>query len=106
MASGQTLLLVVVFVLLLAMVPAAIKRWQARTGTGAVALGAGARIISALAVGPQQRVITVEVGPLEARTWLVLGVTQQSIACLHQIAMHPGTERPIAEAVSGPVGHR
>ena len=42
-----------------------------------------ARLVSALALGPQQRVVTVEVGPQNARVWLVLGVTQQSIQCLH-----------------------
>jgi flagellar protein FliO/FliZ len=40
-------------------------------------------LVSALALGPQQKVVTVEVGPQNARVWLVLGVTQQSIQCLH-----------------------
>jgi flagellar protein FliO/FliZ len=40
-------------------------------------------MVSALALGPQQKVVTVEVGPHNARVWLVLGVTQQSIQCLH-----------------------
>ena len=43
-------------------------------------------LVSALALGPQQRVVTVEVGPQNARVWLVLGVTQQSIQCLHTMA--------------------
>jgi flagellar protein FliO/FliZ len=30
-------------------------------------------------------VVTVEVGPEGARTWLVLGVTGQSITCLHTL---------------------
>lgn len=41
------------------------------------------RFISALAVGPHQRVVTVEVGPEGRRVWLTLGVTGQSISCLH-----------------------
>lgn len=41
------------------------------------------RFISALAVGPHQRVVTVEVGPEGKRVWLTLGVTGQSISCLH-----------------------
>jgi len=28
-------------------------------------------------------VVTVEIGPEGSRTWLVLGVTSQSITCLH-----------------------
>jgi flagellar protein FliO/FliZ len=46
-----------------------------------------------VAVGPHQRVVTVEVGPQDARIWLVLGVTQQSIGCLHTIAPRSGMER-------------
>ncbi|MEO7108166.1 MAG: flagellar biosynthetic protein FliO, partial [Rhodoferax sp.] len=41
------------------------------------------RFISALAVGPHQRVVTVEVGPEGKRVWLTLGVTSQNITCLH-----------------------
>lgn len=41
------------------------------------------RFISALAVGPHQRVVTVEVGPEGKRVWLTLGVTGQTISCLH-----------------------
>jgi flagellar protein FliO/FliZ len=42
-----------------------------------------------MAVGPQQRVLTVEVGPENARTWLVLGVTGQTITCLHTLPALP-----------------
>ena len=82
----QTLVTVVAFVLLLALVPSGLKWVQARSARGMPSAGAGAKLISALAVGPHQRVVTVEVGPPDARTWLVLGVTAQSISCLHQIA--------------------
>ena len=41
------------------------------------------RIVSAAAVGPQQRIVTVEAGPASARVWLVLGVTAGSITTLH-----------------------
>lgn len=80
----QTLLTVLVFVVLLAALPALLRRIKARQGLGFGAMGPDSRVISALAVGPQQRVVTVEVGPAHARVWLVLGVTQQSIQCLHQ----------------------
>jgi flagellar biogenesis protein FliO len=36
-----------------------------------------------LAVGPHQRVVTVEVGPVGQRVWLTLGVTAQGISSLH-----------------------
>jgi flagellar protein FliO/FliZ len=44
-------------------------------------------------VGPHQRVVTVEVGPEGARTWLVLGVTGQTISCLH--SMNAGASQPL-----------
>jgi len=84
----QALLSIVFFVAILAMVPWALKWLQRRTGMrpGAGSSAAEAsRIVSALAVGPQQRVLTVEVGPESARTWIVLGVTPQSITTLHTV---------------------
>jgi len=95
----QTYVTVLLFVLLLAMVPMGIKWLQMRSpGIGAAA-GAGSKVISAIAVGPQQRVVTVEVGPPEARVWLVLGVTAQNISCLHQMACLPlpsrGSSAPV-----------
>jgi len=79
----QSLLWVAGFVLLLALVPFGVKWVQLRTGGGAMQAGASNKVISAVAVGPQQRVVTVEVGPVDARICLVLGVTQQSVSCLH-----------------------
>ena len=99
---SQTLVTVAVFVLLLAMVPFGIKWMQARSGSAMGALGAGSRVVSAVAVGPNQRVVTVEVGPLDARTWLVLGVTPQSISCLHNIGARPAPERFGADAAGLP----
>ena len=81
-----TLLAVAAFVLLLALVPAALKWTQARVADGARSADAAARLVSAVAVGPHQRVVTIEVGPPDARTTLVLGVTQQSVTCLHSFA--------------------
>lgn len=81
----QTLVSVVLFVILLALVPFALKWVQQRRAGGASAASVASRIVSALAVGPHQRVVTVEVGPEGARTWLTLGVTAQSITCLHTV---------------------
>ena len=82
----QSLITVVIFVVLLAMLPLAVKRITQRRQGGLGADLASSKLISVLAVGPQQRVVTVEVGPQGARTWLVLGVTQQSITTLHTLA--------------------
>ena len=81
----QSLITVVIFVLLLAMLPLALKWLAKRRQGGAGADLSSSRLISVLAVGPQQRVVTVEVGPPQARTWLELGVTQQSITTLHTL---------------------
>ena len=44
------------------------------------------RPVAVLALAPNQRLVTVEVGRGEARRWLVLGVTAQSITALHEMA--------------------
>jgi flagellar protein FliO/FliZ len=97
----QAIISVVAFVLLLAMAPWAVRALKQRAGgLGAVAVaGAAPRVVSALAVGPQQRVVTVEVGPESARTWLVLGVTTQTITNLHSTPA-PGFARAAAAAAA------
>jgi flagellar protein FliO/FliZ len=86
----QTIVSVAIFLVLLALLPLGIRWLQRRAPGGSTATGAS-KIISAIAVGPHQRVVTVEVGPEEARTWLVLGVTAQNITCLHVAAAAPST---------------
>lgn len=81
----QTFISVAAFLVLLGLIPVAIKWMQRRTQGGAATSASAAKIISAVAVGPHQRVVTVEVGPEGSRTWLVLGVTTQSITCLHSM---------------------
>ena len=97
---GQSLFLIVVFVGVLALFPLAI-RWLQKRGTLPASLGGGmtsatSRVVSSVAVGPQQRVVTVEVGPEQARVWLVLGVTAQSIQCLHTLPAGASAPLPTA----------
>ena len=99
----QTLLTVAAFVLLLAMVPMGVKWVQARWGGSGPALGGGSKVLSASAVGPQQRVVTVEVGPAHARICLVLGVTAQSVSCLHTIPAQPFALHAHAAPVQSPL---
>ena len=89
----QTLLVVVLFVGAIAMLPWLIKRLQQRHAKGGAALGAHSRVLSAVSVGPHQRVVTVEVGPEHARTSLVLGVTAQQVTCLYVLA--PNAAAPV-----------
>jgi flagellar protein FliO/FliZ len=80
----QTIVSVVLFLVILALLPPAV-RWFQQRAPGGTSNAAASRIVSTLAVGPQQRIVTVEVGPEGARTWLVLGVTSQNISCLHSM---------------------
>jgi len=76
----------VLAIAVLAAIPFGLKWLQRRMGVGAVGGAVSAKVISAVAVGPHQRVVTVEVGPEESRVWLTLGVTAQNITCLHTTA--------------------
>lgn len=82
----QTLAVVVLFIAGMACLPWLV-RWaqQRQASRGVAGISAASKVISAVAVGPQQRVVTVEVGPDHARTVLVLGVTAQNISCLFSI---------------------
>jgi flagellar protein FliO/FliZ len=80
MGAWLPLLMVVV---LLAMLPLGLKWLQRRINGGVTSTNHTTKIISAIAVGPHQRVVTIETGPQGARVWLTLGVTGQSVNCLH-----------------------
>lgn len=89
-------------VVVLAAIPFALKWLQRRMGVGVTGSGAGSKVISVVAVGPHQRVVTVEVGPMEARVWLTLGVTAQNITCLHTMAAAPA-QLDVARIQDAPV---
>lgn len=88
----QTWLLVVLFVGAIAALPWLLRRLQLRQAGGALSSQLGtARVLSAVAVGPQQqRVVTVEVGAADQRAVLVLGVTAQNVQCLHVLPTAAG----------------
>lgn len=98
----QTLLSIGIFVVLLALVPVGLKWVQRRSAGGASGIASASRVVSAVAVGPHQRVVTVEVGPDGARVWLTLGVTAQTITCLHSAAVESQTAGAPPQAVAGP----
>jgi len=82
----QSLVTVGLFVVMLACLPMAINWAKKRYGFGSLGLPGHSKIVSAVAVGPNQRVVTVEVGPESAKVWLVLGVTHQAITRLHTMS--------------------
>ena len=80
---AQSLIFVGLFLALVACLPFAVKWIKQRYRLGPPQLGSHSKFISAIAVGPHQRVVTVEAGPEGERVWLTLGVTAQTITCLH-----------------------
>ena len=78
----QTLAVVVLFVVAISFLPWLVRRLQLRQA-GLGGGSAGSRVLTQVAVGPQQRVVTVEVHHEGQRAVLVLGVTAQQIQCLH-----------------------
>ena len=87
---------IVAFIAVLAMIPVALWLLK-RTPMGAAASqGHGMRVIAQLALAPNQRVLTVEVGSGDERRWLVLGVTPGGISTLH--TMPPQGDAPAAHA--------
>jgi flagellar protein FliO/FliZ len=92
---------VVAFVAILALIPAALWLLK-RTPLGGQAGGlAPMRVVGALPLAPNQRIVTVEVGQGDERRWLVLGVSPGGISTLHQLP--PQAEVPAAAAGAGTV---
>jgi len=73
------------FAAILAAIPLALWLFK-RSSAGASAMQGWMRTVAVLPLSPSQRLVTVEVGRGDARRWLVLGVTGQSIATLHEMA--------------------
>lgn len=82
------------FIAIIAMIPVALWLLK-RTPMGGAGAGQGLlRSVAALPLSTSQRIVTIEVGQGDARRWLVLGVTAQSITTLH--TMEPQGELPTA----------
>ncbi len=73
-----------------------------RTPMGQAAAAAGMRVVGSLALAPNQRVVTLEVGSGDERRWLVLGVTPGGIQTLHTLS--PQGPAPADSAASGLAG--
>ncbi len=94
-STGLTVLWFVVIVALIPLSLWMLKRSGVVTGQAAGAMAA-VKPVSQFTLGPGQRLVTVEVGQGDARTWLVLGVTAQSITTLHTMA--PQGDLPVVSA--------
>ena len=88
------------FVLILALIPVALWLLK-RTPLGMAASSSPVRLVGALPLAPNQRIVTVEVGTGDERRWLVLGVTPAGIHTLHTLPPQspvpgvPGAARPL-----------
>jgi len=82
------------FAAVLALIPAALWLLKRTPMGGAALRPGGLRVVAALPLAPNQRVVTVEVGEGEDRRWLVLGVTPAGIHTLHTLP--PQAEAPAA----------
>jgi flagellar protein FliO/FliZ len=83
----STGMLIFWFVFILAMIPLTLFILK-KSGLAKGAVGAGDAVlktVSQLSLGPGQRIVTVELGAGDQKTWLVLGVTAQSITTLHSL---------------------
>ncbi len=87
------------FVAVLALIPLALWLLK-RTPAGGAQVPGLMRSIAVLPLAPNQRLVTVEVGRGEARRWLVLGVSAQSITTLHEMA--PQDDGPAAATPASP----
>jgi flagellar protein FliO/FliZ len=79
--AGLSALLWFLFILLLIPLVLWLLKRSSLLGPGQVMMET--RAVSSLALSPNQRVVTVEVGDGPQRRWLVLGVTAQQIAPLY-----------------------
>ena len=77
------------FIAIVALIPLVLwllKRSPAGARFGGGTSAGAMRQIATLPLATGQRIVTVEVGQGEARCWLVLGVTANSITTLHTLA--------------------
>lgn len=77
--------------LLAAMLLAAwlLQRWRRHLPGVARQAGPALKVMSSLPLGPQQRVVTVQVGEGADRLCLVLGVAPGGVTALHQMPLPP-----------------
>ena len=95
---------VLFFLVALGCIPFLIRWLKSKVPFSAHARGEQNRIVSAVAVGPHQKVVTVEIGPKNDRVWLTLGVSASGIQCLHSVSAPPEN---IEQSVGSPTpeGH-
>ena len=96
---SSSLLPILWFIAILALIPVALWLLK-RTPMGGAAAGGQMRVVAALPIAANQRLLTVEVGQGEDKRWLVIGVTGQSISTLHVMPPQPMPDAPASTPFS------
>ena len=99
MSFGSAMSSLLWFVAIVALIPLALWLLK-RTPVGGAGTAGLLRTVGAMPVSPSQRLLVVEVGRGDARRWLVLGVSGQSIQTLHEMPPQDGAEAPPAPAAA------
>lgn len=105
-----TLILVALFVAAMAALPWLVRRLQQKNllprgmGMARSATPLSSQVLGSLSIGPQQRVVTVQVGEGDEAVRLVLGVTAQQIQCLHVLQAHADKAQAAHSYVANPPG--
>src|SRR5574344_1437374 len=104
---SASLLALAAMVVAMAALPWGLRRWQQRNQMARGVVQAQIQVLGALAVGPGQRIVTVQVQRNEQTTCLVLGVTAHNIQCLHVLgeaaqsaSLTPETITPSAQSAT------
>ena len=95
----SSLLVLLIMIGALAALPWLLKRWQQRQQIARTGSAVSAQVLASVAVGPSQRVVTVEVGHGAHKTCLVLGVTAHNVHCLHVLGQ-PASAQPAPAPIS------
>ena len=105
-----TLILVALFVAAMACLPWLVRRLQQKNllprgmGMARGATPVSAQVLGSLAIGPQQRVVTVQVGEGDEAVRLVLGVSAQQIQCLHVLNAQSAPAQVAQQSVANASG--
>jgi flagellar protein FliO/FliZ len=99
MSTGSLMSSLAWFIAIVALIPLLLWLLK-RTPAGGASAQTFLRPVATLALAPNQRLVTVEVGSGEDRRWLVLGVTAQQITALHEMA--PQDDGPVVAPRAAP----
>lgn len=96
----QNALPAVVLLIVMMGVAWALQRYRRHLPGVARSRGPALQVMSSLSLGPQQRMVTVQLGQGDERICLVLGVAPGGITALHQMPLPPEPQDPDTPALT------